>query len=373
MEENQSQEKVAVIPGLTFEGPMNELYGALAKAQMAFGPILKTREVKVTPRNSPPYTFKYAPLDEVIEKTRSALNANGLCLLQPFSYDSDNVPVIRTVLAHESGAKITCEFPLQANKREFNEQAKEWRERPLTMQELGSQMTYARRYSYGCLTGVTSEEDDDGNAGDGNDREVKDRAPTSRATPPPMPSTTKPAAVQPKPATPPAAAKPETKPAPAATPAGKPETKAPPAETPVSTGTPIVKVGDGSVVAPAAKPDPAQNDQRPPAGLEQSPSDLSQATHGNALAPTEPPLADPADVVSDDGVVYPTWAEPADKTPATDSSRKNLGATARELRFTRSLLDELCKSTIGIPAGLMTFEADFKKVQAAIEKAGKRA
>lgn len=372
MEENQSQVSIAVKPGLTFEGPMAELYEALAKAQLGFGPILKTREVRVTPRNSAAYTFMYAPLDEVIAKTRPALNENGLCLLQPFSYDSDNVPVLRTVLAHKSGAKLTCEFPLQANKRDWDEKTNAWRERPLTMQELGSQMTYARRYSYGCLTGVTSEEDDDGNAGDGNDREVKDRAPTSRATPPPMPSTTKPAAVQPKLAAVPAATKPETKAAPPKVHTTTAFGGALPAETPVSTGTPIVKVGDGSVVAPAAKPDPAQNDQRPPAGLEQSPSDLSQATHGNALAPTEPPLADPADVVSDDGVVYPTWAEPADKTPATDSSRKNLGATARELRFTRPLLDELCRSTIGIPAGLMSFEADFLKVQVAIEKAGAR-
>lgn len=349
MEENQSQE---IAQAFTIHGERGPLFKALAAAQGAFKPVIKTKE-------NPFFKSVYADLSDVLAACVPALNAHGLALIQPPHRAEGQDWVLTTLLVHESGSMIEVSATIPP--------VQDW-------QKFGSAVTYCRRYVVGGLLGVAPESDDDGNEAS----DVKERAPTSRATPPPMPSATKPVATQPKLAAAPAAAKPEAKPAPAAKPsdvsAVAPGTPVSTTTAPVSTGTPIVKVGDGSVVAPAAKPAPAQSAQSVRNGgpvAEESQS-ANQGAHAQTEHPAEPPLADPADVISDDGVVYPTWAEPADKTPATDSSRKNLGATARELRFTRPLLDELCRSTIGIPAGLMSFEADFKRVQAAIEKAGAR-
>lgn len=157
-------------PPLTYEekGEMGPLYAALAKAQGAFEAIAKTRTVTVRPRdpNKPSYTFDYAELDEVIRKTRPALAANELGVIQPF-HGVDAGKMLETKLVHSSGASITVKVRVpEAN----------------TIQDLGSSLTYLRRYSYSCLLGVASESDDDGNAAVGNEAQQSARP---KAAPPP--------------------------------------------------------------------------------------------------------------------------------------------------------------------------------------------
>ena len=53
-----------------------DLYAALVKAQGEFQPIVKNRDGQSGHR-----TFKYADLDELIQKTRPALVANGLAVM----------------------------------------------------------------------------------------------------------------------------------------------------------------------------------------------------------------------------------------------------------------------------------------------------
>lgn len=149
------------------------LAAALALAQEQFEPILKSRQVTVTPKKegARPYTFWYAPLDAVLDATGSALRANGLSLIQPLQGGSP--ARIRTMLLHTSGEWIASEVSLPAT--------------PTTAQELGSLITYLRRYAVSAMLGVTTEEDDDANAGDGNQRTVTshraDRPAPPRAQP----------------------------------------------------------------------------------------------------------------------------------------------------------------------------------------------
>lgn len=147
-----------------------KLAAALAAAQSKFGPINRSREVTVRTEKGT-YKFSYAPLDEVLAATRPALTTNGLSLSQLLADGS-----LRTVLLHSSGEWIASEIGLPP--------------RPAKMQELGSILTYLRRYALVALLGVASEEDDDGNAGDGNHWE-----PTPRHAPP---ATKQPPAATPK-------------------------------------------------------------------------------------------------------------------------------------------------------------------------------
>lgn len=151
-------------------GDAGALFGALALAQGAFLPITKNRTVTVRPRDKPAYTFDYATLDQVLAACVPALSANGLALLQPF-YHGPNGLEIRTILAHSSGARLesVTELPKTEN-----------------IQGAGSALTYLKRYQVQAILGVSSEEDDDGNAADGN--QVQNSQPRDRSKPPAPPN-----------------------------------------------------------------------------------------------------------------------------------------------------------------------------------------
>jgi hypothetical protein len=167
--------------GLRIIGDAAPLFEALSKAQLEFLPIVKNRTVKVRPRKRddgyqpPEYSFDYATLDEVQDKTRPALNKHGLSILQPF-FDVAGDRWLRTILAHSSGSRVEIDVRLP--------QARD-------IQETGKAITYVKRYQWAAALGVNSEEDDDGNAHDGNQvTESRDRskAPTPKAAPKPVPA-----------------------------------------------------------------------------------------------------------------------------------------------------------------------------------------
>lgn len=145
---------------------IGKLAAALAAAQGEFGALERTRTVEVK-TDKGKYSFAYAPLDEVFSAVRPALAKHGLALTQVL-YGND-VPRLRTLLVHaESGEWIASDLSLPG--------------RPGKAQELGSMITYLRRYSAVALLGIASEEDDDGNAADGNHvGRREDRAPSPKA------------------------------------------------------------------------------------------------------------------------------------------------------------------------------------------------
>ena len=116
---------------------------ALAKAQMNFKHPPKTHTVKTAK-----FTYKYADLAETIDAVRPALNANGICILQTPRLEDGGMSIL-TMLVHESGQWIAGEYPLPVG---------------ATAQEMGSAITYGRRYSLAAVCGVAAEDDDDGAA-----------------------------------------------------------------------------------------------------------------------------------------------------------------------------------------------------------------
>ena len=142
---------------LKFDGPKGPLFKALAEARKHFQPLTTDAKADVSTKEGKfLYSFKYSPLDVVLDALAPGLQAAGLALLQPFDGD-----VLYTIVAFE-GSSLTVETPLP-----------NWD----TPQQLGSLLTYLRRYQIKGLFGVADSEDDDGNAASGNKAQIDRKAP----------------------------------------------------------------------------------------------------------------------------------------------------------------------------------------------------
>lgn len=156
-------------PAMPSAPPMNssasivQLATALAQAQGAFPTIPRDRSVKVNlkSRDGQPggsYTFKYAPLETILEKTRPHLAANGLALVQTIATETASgggvIELLRTTLFHSSGEWLACDVPIFVGTGDNRSQA------------YASGVTYSRRYGVTMLLCVAADEDDDGNGGD---------------------------------------------------------------------------------------------------------------------------------------------------------------------------------------------------------------
>lgn len=126
---------------------MKELATALAKAQGEFKPIEKNRAVVITTKSGGQYHFRYADLEEILTKTRPALTANGLALIQTVEI-KENVLVLTCKLLHAAGDMITSELPIPS--------AKEMAADP---KAFGAAITYFRRYMVTAMLGVAADDD----------------------------------------------------------------------------------------------------------------------------------------------------------------------------------------------------------------------
>lgn len=98
------------------------------------------------------YKSKYADINSFLEVAIPALNEQNIALLQP-TFSNAEGHWVQTILIHESGETLTYSPIRLVLKSE-------------DMQQLGSAITYARRYSLQALLGMRAE-DDDANAASG--------------------------------------------------------------------------------------------------------------------------------------------------------------------------------------------------------------
>lgn len=129
---------------------------ALSKAQS---------EMPAVPMNAinPFLKNKYADLAEMIRVASPVLAKHGLSISQqPVSFEGQLVGVTTTLL-HTSGQWIedTISLPLGDEKGKS------------LAQVAGSIITYLRRYSYGAIVGLATDEDTDGNAPSKNHEQPK--------------------------------------------------------------------------------------------------------------------------------------------------------------------------------------------------------
>lgn len=135
---------------------INELAKALSKFQGEVGSIPKTKAAKILMKSGGTYSYSYADLAGIWDGTRKCLSKNGLSLAQLYS-ETDKCLQLVTLLTHESGQwlKSILNIPTQG----------------LKIQEIGSSMTYNRRYAHAAILGLATDDDDDGAAA--NDKPVE--------------------------------------------------------------------------------------------------------------------------------------------------------------------------------------------------------
>lgn len=131
-----------------------QIAAALAAAQGEFPTIPRDRLVRVNMKSGGSYTFRYAPLETILEKTRPALAKNGLAITQSIVTDERGNEMLRTMLLHSSGEWMHCDVPIFTGSGDNQSQA------------YASGMTYSRRYGATLILCVSADEDDDGNGGE---------------------------------------------------------------------------------------------------------------------------------------------------------------------------------------------------------------
>jgi hypothetical protein len=124
---------------------------ALAAAQGAFKTPKRTKEATIR-GSGYNYTYKYAPLEEIVDAVKEALSANGLARHQ-YLVSRGGQPIMRTIIWHASGEWLASDYPIHPTK-----------EGP---QGFASGVTYARRYGLSLALGLAPEDDDDASAAEG--------------------------------------------------------------------------------------------------------------------------------------------------------------------------------------------------------------
>lgn len=134
---------------------------ALLAAQAEFPEIPKDRE-------NPHFKSRYSTLDAIKTATRGPLNKHGI--LQTERTEQINGRLIVTAILRHAASQTEL-----SNAVSIDEAA--------TVQGIGSQITYLRRYSVAPLLGICSDEDDDGNLGsqEPRRREQRERQPAAKA------------------------------------------------------------------------------------------------------------------------------------------------------------------------------------------------
>jgi len=115
------------------------LSAALNKAQKEIGSAHKGA-------NNPFYKSKYADLGAVMEACKDALNKNGVTVLQPVD-TAETGTFVETVLLHECGEWVSSSLKVSCKN-------------PENPQEMGSAISYARRYSLQSIMFIPAEDDD---------------------------------------------------------------------------------------------------------------------------------------------------------------------------------------------------------------------
>lgn len=138
---------------------IGKLSEALAKAQAVLTNPTKDAE-------NPHFRSRYASLDTGLNIVRKALSANNIAFTQGTRLDGDLL-ILETLLSHSSGEWMQSEYPVARF--------------PVKQQELGSAMSYSKRYSLFAFVGIAGEGDDDGNEANKRDIPARKQEPTPKA------------------------------------------------------------------------------------------------------------------------------------------------------------------------------------------------
>lgn len=127
---------------------ISDLSAALVAASAELSGVSKGREASIPTKSGGSYAYRYAALEDVLDTVRPVLAKHGLTITQTASNRSEEFLTISTSILHRSGQYIVFEPLALPNGR--------------TAQEIGSAITYGRRYHLLACLNLAASDDDDG-------------------------------------------------------------------------------------------------------------------------------------------------------------------------------------------------------------------
>ncbi len=91
--------------------------------------------------------FKYADLSDTLNAITPVLCENGLAIFQPVSITETGTTIIETILVHKNGSSFSRQIPVPIH--------------GLKPKEVGSVITYFRRYAINSFLGINADEDNE--------------------------------------------------------------------------------------------------------------------------------------------------------------------------------------------------------------------
>jgi len=129
---------------------IDELAGALAKAQGQFDSIKAAETATIKTTKGGEYSYTYATLGSTLQAIRKPLLDNGLAIAQ-FPETADRQLILTTRLLHSSGQWMESEMSAAVSDADIK--------------SMGSVITYLRRYSLMSILALGTEDDDGSSAG----------------------------------------------------------------------------------------------------------------------------------------------------------------------------------------------------------------
>ena len=142
----------------------------LAAALVAFQSEMPT-VAKTKTANVGQYRYTYADLADVMEAAAPILTRHGLAYTGSARHVEAGRYEVVGILSHESGEMREGALPLAAGG---------------TPQQMGSAITYARRYLAGLLTGIVTDKDDDGSLASAQQEQKRERRAATSKPPAPV-------------------------------------------------------------------------------------------------------------------------------------------------------------------------------------------
>ena len=135
---------------------INEIMIAIGKFQDEC-PKIDLDETVIVKTSQGQYNFKFASMKKIVAVTKEPLHRNEL---------------VYTFTVNEDGA-VTCLLCHTKSKQVLTSSLKATKE-GMKAQEIGSAITYSKRYLLSAILGIITDQDDDGNSADGNAMVRKD-------------------------------------------------------------------------------------------------------------------------------------------------------------------------------------------------------
>lgn len=136
---------------------MSSIYLKLSLARQKFPTITKNKTA-----DTGKYKYNYADLQTVLEAVTPALREQGLELVQTVQVGLLQTALVSTTATTGGPPPLISEVELPTG---------------ATPQQLGSAITYARRYAIVCMLGLVTEEDDDASEASGVSATTRTRQP----------------------------------------------------------------------------------------------------------------------------------------------------------------------------------------------------